>query len=176
MQYRQLGRSGLFLTDLSLGTMTFGDPAAKGRPPKRRRRSSTAFSMPGATTWIPPMFTTPESRKDCRPGPGNAPPSPASSSATRLRLDTPCLLHTLGLDSARLSPFCCPAFGRAHAEALRRVASFKKRLLVFSERRTANSELQTANCKPSPTPPPATPAAAPSSAAPPAHTAIARFF
>ncbi|MCB9296983.1 MAG: hypothetical protein H6559_28260 [Lewinellaceae bacterium] len=28
--------------------------------------------------------------------------------ATRLRLDTPCLLHTLGLDSARLSPFCCP--------------------------------------------------------------------
>ncbi|MCB0562778.1 MAG: aldo/keto reductase [Phaeodactylibacter sp.] len=30
MQHRQLGRSGLFITGLSLGTMTFGDPRSKG--------------------------------------------------------------------------------------------------------------------------------------------------
>ena len=30
MQYRQLGRSGLFISNMSLGTMTFGDERAKG--------------------------------------------------------------------------------------------------------------------------------------------------
>lgn len=34
MKYNQLGKSGLFITDLSLGTMTFGDPRAKGTSPE----------------------------------------------------------------------------------------------------------------------------------------------
>lgn len=38
MQYRQLGRSGLFITDLSLGTMTFGDPRSKGTTAEEAKR------------------------------------------------------------------------------------------------------------------------------------------
>lgn len=38
MQYRQLGRSGLFLPDLSLGTMTFGDPRSKGTPAEEAQK------------------------------------------------------------------------------------------------------------------------------------------
>ncbi|MCB0559846.1 MAG: aldo/keto reductase [Lewinellaceae bacterium] len=38
MQYRQLGRSGLFLTGLSLGTMTFGDDRSKGATPKEAQK------------------------------------------------------------------------------------------------------------------------------------------
>lgn len=33
MKLNQLGQSGIFLSDISLGTMTFGDPSAKGTPP-----------------------------------------------------------------------------------------------------------------------------------------------
>ncbi len=38
MQYRQLGRSGLFITELSLGTMTFGDERSKGTSPKEAQK------------------------------------------------------------------------------------------------------------------------------------------
>lgn len=34
MNYRQLGRSGLLVSELSLGTMTFGDDSARGTPEK----------------------------------------------------------------------------------------------------------------------------------------------
>ena len=38
MQHRQLGRSGLYLTDLTLGTMTFGETSGRGTPPEEAVR------------------------------------------------------------------------------------------------------------------------------------------
>ena len=38
MHYRQLGRSGIFTSDLTLGTMTFGDPRAKGTPAREAEK------------------------------------------------------------------------------------------------------------------------------------------
>ena len=68
MDYRQLGRSGLRVSSLTLGTMTFGGRGQVRQRRQHRRRGrhaarSTAASTPGSTSSTPPT-STPAARSE----------------------------------------------------------------------------------------------------------------
>ena len=71
MKYRQLADTGVFVSELCLGTMTFGGRGQMWESDRRprsdggRRASCTARSTPGSTSSTPPMSTRPASRRRC---------------------------------------------------------------------------------------------------------------
>jgi aryl-alcohol dehydrogenase-like predicted oxidoreductase len=57
MEYRRLGNSGLLVSELSLGTMIFGERSERSTPPGEAERMIHRFLDVGATTSTRPMFT-----------------------------------------------------------------------------------------------------------------------
>ena len=52
MQYRQLGRSGLKISPICLGTMMFGGPTDEATSVKTNRRTSKSFRAPGRASGV----------------------------------------------------------------------------------------------------------------------------